>query len=48
MKTKVKTPKAFDTIKTFRKIKEKISSEIQGMTYEEFKKYLTKKSTRKP
>jgi len=32
--------KDFDTVKTFRKIKEKISQEIEGMTFEELKKYL--------
>jgi hypothetical protein len=34
MKTKIKTIKGFDTVKTFRKIKDKISKDIQGMSFE--------------
>ena len=37
---KTKTTKEFDTVKTFRAIKDKISKEIQGMTFEELKVYL--------
>ena len=44
MKTKDKKIKEFDTVKTFREIKEKISKDIQGMTFEQFKAYLAKKS----
>lgn len=40
MKTKDKKTKDFDTIKTFREIKENISKDIQGMTFEQFKLYL--------
>jgi hypothetical protein len=40
MKTKDKKIKEFDTVKTFREIKEKISKEIQGMTFDQFKAYL--------
>jgi len=40
MKTKDKKTKNFDAVKTFRDIKEKISKEIQGMTFEQFKAYL--------
>ena len=40
MKTKNKKIKDFDTVKTFRKIKEKISKDIQGMTFEQLKAYL--------
>jgi len=42
MKTKDKKIKEFDTVKTFREIKEKISKEIHGMTFEQFKAYLAK------
>ncbi len=42
MKTKDKTLKEFDTVKTFRAIKDKISIEIQGMTFEQLKTYLEK------
>jgi beta-lactam-binding protein with PASTA domain len=34
----------FDTVKTFRAIKEKISKELSGMTFEEIKKYLKSNS----
>ena len=43
MKNKVKKEKEFDTVKTFRKIKEKISKEIKGMSFEELKTYLEKR-----
>ena len=43
MKTKIKMEKEFDTVKTFRKIKDKISQEIKGMTFEQLKEYLDKK-----
>ncbi|MDD4969605.1 MAG: hypothetical protein PHT07_09270 [Paludibacter sp.] len=39
MKTKV-IEKDFDTVKTFREIKEKISLEISGMTFDQIKEYL--------
>lgn len=42
MKTKDKKTKDFDTLKTFREIKEKISKKIQGMNYEQLKAYLDK------
>ncbi len=42
MKTKNKIVKEFDTVKTFRKIKDKISKDIQGMTFEQLKAYLDK------
>ncbi|MFM2201624.1 MAG: hypothetical protein RL040_824 [Bacteroidota bacterium] len=42
-----KTKKKFDSVKTFRKIKETISKEIQGMNYEELKKYLSEKPKKK-
>ena len=32
--------KEFDTVKTFRKIKESISKDIWGLSYEELMKYL--------
>lgn len=43
MKTKDnKTTKEFDTVKTFREIKTKISNDIHGMTFEQLKEYLNK------
>jgi hypothetical protein len=42
MKTTSKKIKDFDTVKTFREIKDKISLEIQGMTFDELKAYLDK------
>ena len=42
MKTRNNKSKEFDTVKTFRAIKEKISADIQGMSLEEFKAYLAK------
>ena len=43
-KTEEKT-KSFDTVKTFREIKNKISEETFGMNIDDFKKYLDKKSS---
>lgn len=43
MKTKDKKVKDFDTVKTFREIKEKISMDIQGMTYGQLKAYLAQR-----
>jgi hypothetical protein len=34
--------KRFDTVKVFRKIKEKIAKETENMTFDEFKAYLNK------
>ncbi len=42
MKTTDKKIKEFDTVKTFREIKNKVSKEIQGMTFEQLKAYLDK------
>ena len=42
MKTTEKKIKAFDTVKTFREIKDKISKDIQGMTFEQLQAYLDK------
>ncbi len=42
MKTKDKAQKEFDSVKTFREIKDKISSEIKGMSFEELTAYLEK------
>lgn len=45
MKTKDKLQeKEFDTVKTFREIKEKIAKEISGMTFEQIKEYLKSNS----
>lgn len=40
MNHKTKTEKDFDTVKTFRKIKDKISKEIKGMNFEQLNAYL--------
>jgi hypothetical protein len=37
-----KKVKEFDTVKTFREIKDKISKDIQGMTFEQLKEYFDK------
>ena len=42
MKTTDKKIKEFDTVKTFREIKDKISKDIQGITFEQLKEYLDK------
>ena len=42
--TQVNT-KSFDTVKTFREIKTKISEETYGMSIDDFKNYLSKKSS---
>ena len=39
MKKLNKQKKEFDTVKTFRKIKDKISKEIRGMSYEQLMEY---------
>ncbi len=39
-----KTEKEFDTVKTFRAIKEKMSLEMANMTFEQIKEYLKAKS----
>ena len=49
MKTKTKKEikaKEFDTVETFRKIKEKISTEIADMNLEQLKEYLKSKKVR--
>jgi hypothetical protein len=42
MKTTDKKTKDFDTVKTFREIKDQISKDIQGMNFEQLKAYLDK------
>jgi len=42
MKGKTKVEKVFDTVKVFREIKDKISKEIKGMTFEQLNEYLDK------
>ena len=42
METKTKIIKEFDTVKTFREIKDKISKDIKGMTFEQLQAYLDK------
>ncbi len=47
MKTKEENQKKeFDTVKTFRKIKDKISNDLKGMSFEEIKEYLKKESSK--
>jgi hypothetical protein len=49
MKTKIKKqsePKDFDTVKTFRAIKEKISKEMSTMNFEQIKEYLKTNSAK--
>ncbi len=49
MKTENKKPtkeKEFDTVKTFRAIKDKISLEIANMSFEQIKEYLKKNSAK--
>jgi hypothetical protein len=43
MKTKTEK-KDFDTVKTFRAIKEKISKEIYGLSYEQLRNILKKQN----
>ena len=40
MKAKNKKVKSFDTVKTFRKIKDNISKEIADMSYEQLQAWL--------
>lgn len=40
MKPKNKEKKDFDTVKTFREIKNKISNDIKDMSFEQLKAYL--------
>ena len=42
MKTKDKKVKDFDTVKTFREIKDKMSKDIEGMDCEQLTAYLNK------
>ncbi len=49
MKTETKKPvqkKEFDTVKTFRAIKDKISLEMANMNFEQIKEYLKKNSAK--
>lgn len=49
MKTENKKPiqeKEFDTVKTFRVIKDKISLEMSTMSFEQIKEYLKKNSAK--
>jgi hypothetical protein len=45
-KTKIKKEKEFDTVKTFRAIKEKISKDIADMNFEQIKAYLQARKVR--
>ncbi len=45
MKTKEENQKKeFDTVKTFRIIKDNISNDLKGMSFDEIKEYLKKES----
>jgi len=47
MKTKEENnKKEFDTVKTFRKIKDRISKDLKGMSFEEIKAYLKRESSK--
>jgi hypothetical protein len=47
MKTKEENKKKeFDTVKTFRKIKGKISKNLKGMSFDEIKEYLKRQSSK--
>lgn len=47
MKTKGENQKKeFDTVKTFRKIKDKISKDLKAMSFEEIKQYLKRESAK--
>ena len=47
MKTKEENQKKeFDTVKTFRKIKDKISNDLKEMSFDEIKAYLGKQSSK--
>jgi beta-lactam-binding protein with PASTA domain len=43
MNSKTKVEKEFDTVKVFREIKDKITKDIKGMTFEQLNAYLEKK-----
>lgn len=44
MKNTTKTKKEFDAVDMMRSIREQISKEIQGMTFEQEKEYLKKRT----
>jgi len=47
MKTEKKNKKKdFDTVLTFRKIKDKISKDLNGLSFDEIKEYLKKNSAK--
>ena len=47
MKTKEENQKKeFDTVKTFRKIKDRISIDLKGMSFKDIKDYLKKESSK--
>jgi hypothetical protein len=49
MKTRIKKSqpeKEFDTVKTFRSIKDKISLEMEGMSFDQIKEYLKRNSAK--
>jgi hypothetical protein len=47
MNTKTKEKKDFDTVETFRQIKEKISKDIKGMDYAQLTEYLNRTTLNK-
>ncbi len=47
MKTKEENiKKDFDTVKTFRKIKDRISKDLKGLNFSEIKEYLKRESSK--
>ncbi|HHT9131161.1 MAG TPA: hypothetical protein ACFYED_01605 [Candidatus Tripitaka californicus] len=44
----MKTKKKFDAMKTMRKIRDKLSKEFVGMSYEEQKRYIGKRAKVRP
>ncbi len=48
METKNSNSKSFGTVKTFRAIKDKISKDIQGMSFEQLKAYLAERTLKPP
>ncbi len=43
---KVSQKKEFDTVQSFRKIKDQISRDLKGMGFEEIKEYLKRQSSK--
>lgn len=46
MNKKTNKQKEFDTVKFFREVKKKIAKDTKGMTFEELKAYINKRTLR--